>query len=120
MASGDDFEIWVPPNALVRERAVVPSVDLASLDAIQGYMIPGYIDELEDGRRVAQLREKDFQRVVDGYACGNCLAFFGQKFKNCPSCSHSLDPNKDIVEHAPEYWNPVEGRTSDEILNGRR
>lgn len=120
MASGDDFEIWVPPNSLIRERTTVPSVSLESLEAVQGYMIPGYIDEREDGSRVAQLRAKDLQRVSDGYACGNCLAYFGQRFKNCPGCSHVLDPNFDIVEHAPEYWSPVEGRTSQEILNGSR
>lgn len=90
----------------MRERATVPSTTVAALDAVQGYMVPRYIDTLKDGRRVAELNQQDLQRVYDGYACGECLAKFGQRFTNCPGCGHELDAGKDIVDFRPDYWLP--------------
>lgn len=114
--SGEDFQtIWIP-NKQVRGRAEVPSTTRAALEAVKGFLKPRYIEYMEDGRRVAELRQADLDRVQDGYACGECLAFFEQRFINCPSCGHLLDPSRDIVEHRPDYWLPYEGRTSDEIL----
>lgn len=119
MASGDDYSIWLPPNAVLRERSTVPAVDIDKLKYVQGYLKPRYVEYMEDGRRVAELGSKDLQRVQDGYACGSCLAFFGERFKDCPSCGHSLDPNVDVVDYHPDHWQPIAGRTSDEILSGK-
>ena len=108
MASGDDSQTLWLPNSYMREEATIPSTTRERLEAVRGYMVPIYVDRLPDGRRVASLDAKDLQRVADGYACGNgqCLAKFDQRFKNCPSCGHELDPNKDIVDWLPDYWKP--------------
>lgn len=116
MASGDDYTtLWVP-NSHMREEATIPSTTPAALEAVTGYMIPEYIDRLPDGRRVAQMYKRDIDRVTEGYGCGECLAKFDQRFPNCPSCGHRLDPNRDIVDWNPPYWQDYEGRTSEEIL----
>lgn len=116
--SGEDSQtIWLP-NSVMRERSRVPSVRIEDLQHVRGYLKPRYIDELPDGRRVAELHERDLERVQDGYACGECLAFFDQRFLSCPGCAHLLDANSDIVQHRPAYWEPNEGRTSAEILKG--
>lgn len=117
MASDETETLWLP-NAQMRERATVPGVSVESLAAVRGYMIPRYIDVLPDGRRVAELKASDLQRVSQGYACGECLAMFEKRFATCPGCSHELDSNRDIVDWNPAYWQPYEGRTSEEILRG--
>lgn len=114
----DEFDIWVPPNAVIRERATVPSVDPRGLALVRGYLKPRYVEQMADGRRVAELTQRDLDRVNDGYACGECLAYFDDRLGDCPSCGHQLDPSRDIVEYAPAHWQPSEGRTSTEILNG--
>lgn len=116
MSYGDDTQtIWLP-NEVMRERARVPSVNVDDLKYVRGYLIPRYVDELPDGRRVAELHSKDLKRIEDGYGCGECLAYFDRRFHDCPGCGHELDVNKDIVEFRPPYWEPTEGRTSQEIL----
>ena len=115
---GDEYEIWVPPNAEMRERATVPATTRDNLKHVQGFLIPRYIEHMPDGRRVAELNQRDLDRVNDGYACGECLAFFNHPFRDCPCCGHTLDASHDIVEYAPAHWQPYEGRTSSEILNG--
>lgn len=117
--SGDDSTtIWLP-NRVMRERATVPGVNAYELMlAVRGYMVPRYQEEMPDGRRVGELRAEDIQRVADGYACGECFAIFERRFEKCPGCSHILDPNKDIVDWSPDYWQPNEGRTSDQIIDG--
>lgn len=102
----------------MRERSKVSSVKIEDLKHVRGYLIPRYVDELPDGRRVAELHERDLDRVRDGYACGECLAMMEQRFPSCPGCGNLMDANRDIVEFRPPYWEPYEGRTSDEILNG--
>lgn len=115
LANGDDTQtIWLP-NQVMRERARVPSVSRSSLDAVLGYLVPRYVDELPDGRRVAELHAEDLRRVEDGYACGECLAYFSRRFESCPSCGHLMDVNVDIVEWAPEYWQPNEGTITTDL-----
>ena len=104
MANGDDTQTLWLPNSHMRQEATVPSTTAAALDAVKGYMVPRYIDRLPDGRRVAELYQKDIQRVEDGYGCGECLAMFDQKFRNCPSCGHLMDIHRDIVDFQPDYW----------------
>lgn len=100
----------------MREEATVRSTTVDALKYVTGYIIPTYIDRLPDGRRVAGIGERDLGRVSDGYACGECLATFERRFPQCPGCGHDLDVNRDVVDWAPDYWQPYEGRTSDEIL----
>lgn len=115
MASDEGQRIWLP-NSVMRERAKVSSTTVAALDAVRGFLKPRYVDEMPDGRRVAELHAHDLQRVIDGYACGECLAFFDQRFEKCPACGHKLDPNTDVVDWQPDYWKPSPSRTSEEIL----
>lgn len=114
MPEGDT--LWLP-NSTMREEATVRATSIEALMQVRGYFVPIYVDRHEDGRRVALLKEKDVGRIADGYGCGECLAFFDRAFKACPGCGHVLEPNKDIVDFSPDYWQPDEGRTSDEILN---
>lgn len=111
----DGQTIWVP-NSVMRERARVNSIKVEDLNHVKGFLIPRYIDHLPDGRRVYELKENDLRRIEDGYACAECLAFFERRFPSCPGCGHYLDANHDIVEFRPPYWEPNEGRTSEEIL----
>lgn len=117
MASGDDLQtIWLP-NSHMRERAQVPATNVAALDAVKGFLTPRYSEyHPETGKRVWELHQADLNRVADGYACGNCLAFFDRRFRLCPACRHELDPNRDIIEYAPPHWYPSEGRTSDQVI----
>lgn len=98
-------ELWLP-NSAMRERANVRSVDPEGLKWVTGYMVPRYTDNMPDGRRVMELKASDLSRVEDGYGCGECLATFNRRFPDCPGCGHQLDPNRDIVEWAPDYWKP--------------
>ena len=121
MASGDDYQtIWLP-NSVMRDRATIPATTPKNLDALQGFMKTRYREEMADGRMVAELYPEDLRRVQDGYGCPNahCLAFFNRRFSVCPICNHDIDVNRDVVEYSPEHWQPVEGRTSDEILKDR-
>lgn len=114
--SGEDSQtIWLP-NSVMRSRSEVRSIRIEDLSHVRGYLKPRYIDEMPDGRRVAELHERDLDRVRDGYACGECLAFFGERFPSCPGCGHMLDANSDVVVWRPPYWQPTEGRTSTEVL----
>jgi len=111
----DGQTIWLP-NSVMRERANVRSIKIEDLKHVKGFLIPRYIEEMPNGKRVYELHERDFERVKDGYACGECLAFFERRLPSCPGCGHYLDVNKDIVEWRPAYWEPNEGCTSEEIL----
>ena len=111
--------IWLP-NSVMRERATVPATTRAALDAIDGFYVPIYEEEMPDGRRRSALGTRDFQRVIDGYACanGHCRALWKQRFDACPLCGHVPDLERDVVEDIPAYWKPGPSRTSEEILNG--
>jgi len=119
MANGDDYQTLWLPRGVMRARAEVPSVTRQGLDAVEGFLKPRYVEHMEDGRRVAELSSADLRRVQDGYACGECLAFFGRRFGRCPACNHELDPNRDIVDYSPDHWQPSEGRTSEEIFKSQ-
>ena len=116
MASGDDLQtIWLPDH-IMRARAEVPSTSRTALDAVRGFLRPRYVEEMPDGRRVAELTQEGIQRVAEGYACGKCLAYFDRRFTHCPACSKPLEPNIDIVDYSPPHWQDGPSRTSEEIL----
>ncbi len=116
MASGDDTQtLWIP-NRHVRERAEVRGIPPQGLEAVRGYFIPRYVEYMDDGRRVAELKQGDIDRIAEGYGCGECLAYFEVRLHDCPSCGHRLDANTDIVKWHPDYWNPSPSRDTSEIL----
>ena len=107
------------PNHVMRERARVNAVTVESLQRVTGYLKPIYVDHMEDGRRVAALGQRDYGRIQDGYACGECLATFNHREEFCPGCGHRLDLSTDIVDYMPDYWKPDPRKTADlPILNG--
>lgn len=117
-SSGDDYQtIWLP-NSHMQERAEIASTSRQALDAVKGFMRTRYREQMPDGRFVAELYPDDLQRVAEGYGCANahCLAFFDRRFAECPLCGHVIDAARDIVGYSPNYWQPSEGRTSEEIL----
>lgn len=113
MAEGDT--LWLP-NSVMRQESTIPATRADMLAHVRGYFVPIYVDRHPDGRRVALLREKDGQRIKEGYGCGECLAYFDRQFPECPSCGHELDASRDVVDFNPDYWQPHDGRTSAEIL----
>lgn len=115
MSSGDDYTtIWLP-NSVMRERATVTKTrDLGDLD---GFIIAKWEEEGPDGRRRNALtNRRDFQRILDGYACPDCLAKFKSRRDNCCVCPWERDMSRDIIDQVPDYWKPGPSRTSQEIL----
>lgn len=117
MASGDDYvTLWLP-NETMRERATVPAArdgrNLPPLDFIR----PEYTDYLPNGEpHYAITSTRDFQRVLDGYACPRCLLIFQHRRDDCPLCPWQRDPARDISEQVHDYWLPGPSRTSAEII----
>lgn len=105
MASGDDYvTLWLP-NEAMRERATVHGG--ADVNAIDGFIPAHYEYTREDGRRhYALTNSRDFQRILDGYACPNCLAKFKTSRTTCPLCPWERDMSKDIIEQVPPEWLP--------------
>ena len=48
----------------------------------------------------------DFQRVLDGYACPECLAKFKWARNDCPLCPWERDLTEDIIDQVPPEWLP--------------
>jgi len=105
-------EIWLP-NSAVRERAEVPSTvaprDLPPLN----FLTPIYREEMPQGGQQFGLGERDFQRVMDGYACPNCLLTFERKTDVCPLCGHERDLERDVAP-APRHWLPSPATVTNE------
>ena len=71
---------------------------------IDGFLIP--IFQREDpatGRMLNGLSRDDYQRVVAGYACPDCLARYKTYMATCPVCGWQRNINQDIQD-APGYW----------------
>ncbi len=115
MASGDDYTTLWLPNTVMRERAEVSAV--RELPPTLEFIVPQYVDYLPNGEpHYAISNRRDFQRVVDGYACPRCLLKFSRHRTNCPLCPWERDLSRDIVDQVHDYWKPDRGRTSSEIL----
>lgn len=96
--------IWLP-NSAVRERAEVPATNARDLPPLN-FLTPVYTGRMEgNDRQQYGLSERDFQRVMDGYACPECLLKFERRTDVCPLCSHERDIERDVVE-APRHWLP--------------
>jgi hypothetical protein len=71
---------------------------------VVGWMTPVlYRDDPATGRRLNGLGPKDFQRVMAGYGCPDCLAKFATYLSKCPVCSFQRDVAAD-VEAPPSEW----------------
>ena len=80
---------------------------------VKGFLTAIYSSPQPNGRTVHGLSQADFDRVMSGYACGECLATFDTYMDPCPVCGLSREigaqPQAD-----PDNWNAF----FDEHLNG--
>lgn len=78
---------------------------IAALDkAITGWAQPIFrMEDPKTGRMLNGLGPADYQRVLDGYGCADCLAQWSMYMAACPVCGWQRDIAQD-VETAPEYW----------------
>lgn len=104
MASGDEsIELWLP-NSAMRSRSEVPAAK--DIDLVDGFIPAHYeYERPEGGRHYALTNKRDFQRIIDGYGCANCLAKFKRQCDTCPLCGHTRDVEKDVLP-APREWLP--------------
>lgn len=84
-----------------------PTVDpvrMMMLKHIVGFLTPVYSEHLENGRTMHAFADRDdFQRIQDGYACGDCLSAFDTYMEVCPACGLA---RRDAarVDKTPEEW----------------
>jgi hypothetical protein len=71
---------------------------------IKGFLVPIFSEIAENGGQRNLLSEQDFDKVVAGYACSECLAEFVTYMVKCPVCAHRRNPNHDIEHAAPQMW----------------
>lgn len=71
---------------------------------IVGFIDPVFTEELPNGRHMHALADRDdFKRIMEGYACGECLAKFDCYMEICPACGLSrADAAK--VDKTPGEW----------------
>lgn len=105
MASGDDLTTLWLPNEAMRKRATVPVA--RDLDAVDGFIPAHYEYTRPDGtRHYALTSARDFQRILDGNACPDCLAKFRWTRTDCPICDWERDLGRDIIDQVPPEWLP--------------
>lgn len=71
---------------------------------VTGFLTPIFSEETGNGQMNHGLGPTDFQRVVEGYACGNCLASFSTYRPICPVCGLERDMARDATDNAPALW----------------
>jgi len=56
----------------------------------------------ETGELEFALEKEDFEKVLQGYACGTCLADYGGVYlKKCPVCGEDRVQSELVV---PQWW----------------
>lgn len=83
---------------------------------VKGFLVPVFQEADQQGNIVlSSLLPDDFQKVVDGYACSNCLAEFWTYTFKCPLCGLQRNLQADIkatpqewLDHLHERENPSE------------
>ena len=93
---------------MVKGAHAVPGTTARDLATFSGkFLVPIYSEiNPETGRQLYGLAPREFQLVVHGLACPECLADFeGMWRPNCPVCGHDIDVNLD-VKAEPDYWKP--------------
>ena len=78
-----------------------------------GFLSPIYSKLQENGRHVHGLTKDDFDRVMAGFSCGECLACFDTYQETCPVCGLSRELGARWQDD-PDGWNAYH----DEHLNG--
>ena len=80
---------------------------------VTGFLNPIYSARQPNGRHVHGLTPDDYDRVMSGYACGECCACFNTYMDVCPVCGF----NREIAAQTqadPDQWNAY----LEEHLNG--
>jgi hypothetical protein len=80
---------------------------------VVGFLTAIYSSPQPNGRTVHGLSQADFDRVMSGYACGECLAMFDTYMDPCPVCGLSREIGGRVDED-PDQWQAF----YDEHLNG--
>lgn len=85
------------PQSLADTKALLDA-------AITGFAIPIFRKEdPRTGRMLNGLGPSDYQRVLDGYGCPDCLAQWAMYLAACPLCGWQRDIANDVQE-APQLW----------------
>lgn len=92
---------------ILDDRGVeVPASTRAGLESVKGWLVPIYSETLVNGRQRYGLGPADYQKVLAGYACPECLADFGGIYMAaCPACGHERNIEADVFAE-PNYWKP--------------
>jgi hypothetical protein len=70
---------------------------------LEGFLVPVFQQEGPNGRMLNGLSPGDYQRVVAGYACPDCLAKYKTYLATCPVCGWERNVQND-VERTPAMW----------------
>jgi len=80
---------------------------------VTGFIEPVFIGVAPDGKTLNGVGPEDWQRIQEGYACGECLAMFNTFTLQCPVChTNRLDvpmnvpAPQDWIDHLKERENP--------------
>jgi hypothetical protein len=65
--------------------------------------VPEFTERLPNGTTLNGLTPVAFQMVLDGYACGECLAMFDTFMLRCPACQ-TLREDSIRVQPTPDGW----------------
>lgn len=93
---------------MARGAHEVPGTSRRDLETWSGkFLVPYYSEtDSETGRTLYGLAPREFNLVVQGFACPSCLADFGGMWRpECPVCHHEIDVATD-VKPEPDYWKP--------------
>lgn len=72
---------------------------------VSGFLVPIYSrTDPTTGRKLHGLGPADYQKVLDGYACPDCLAEFSSYTLRCVLCGWQRDLAGDIAQAAPAMW----------------
>lgn len=73
------------------------------LSRVTGFLVPTFTETLPDGRTLNGITQQGFEMILDGYACGECLAMFDRFTLRCPACKTWRDQGA-APQPAPQLW----------------
>jgi hypothetical protein len=73
------------------------------MDRVTGFLTALFSEELPGGKWKHGLNPSDFEMVLSGYACGQCLATFDRFTLLCPICKTWHDVGSSPME-TPQLW----------------
>ena len=72
-------------------------------------------EDLRTGEILWLLRQKDFEKVRQGYGCPKCLEEYnGLCLDTCPVCGHTRDMMRDFTDIVPDHMLPGEAAPAPE------